>query len=146
MIARSTFAALQRHLGPNDVDLFADRITKQLPRYVSWLPNPGNLFTDAFTIPWTQFHHPYLNPPWNLISHCLQKIIQENLPQVTMTTPWWPSVLWFPTIQALSIHSPLMLEPSTIVLPSPTAIWPMTNSTWKLAVWSLSIQNISNQI
>lgn len=71
MIDRTTFLNLQRYLGPNDVDLFADRITKQLPKYVSWLPDPVSLFTDAFSIPWNQFQRPYLNPPWNLISRCL---------------------------------------------------------------------------
>jgi hypothetical protein len=117
MIAPAIFTALQHHLGQNDVDLFADRITKQLPKYVSWLPNPGSLFTDAFTIPWNQFQRPYLNPPWNLISRCLQKIIQEKLPQVTMITPWWPSALWFPTIQSLSISSPFYCSTSRL-LPS----------------------------
>jgi hypothetical protein len=40
----------------------------------------------------------------------------------------------------------LLLHQSVIALPSPTSIWPMTNSTWKLAVWNLSVQSTSNLI
>ncbi|CEP08889.1 hypothetical protein [Parasitella parasitica] len=60
----SVFQHITYLWGPFSVDLFAGRTTKLLPKYESWLPDPGAIHTNAFTIPWTMFHHPFLNPPW----------------------------------------------------------------------------------
>ena len=38
--------------GPHDIDLFASRINHQLPRYVSYLPDPNAEFVDAFSLKW----------------------------------------------------------------------------------------------
>ena len=40
-------------------------------------PRPREMYTDAFTIPWAQFRHPYLNPPLNLISRCLRELFKR---------------------------------------------------------------------
>ncbi|KAG1247762.1 hypothetical protein G6F68_014065 [Rhizopus microsporus] len=53
-IKLSIFQQISHHWGPFSVDLFADRTTKLLPKYVSWLPDPGAIHTDAFTIPTPQ--------------------------------------------------------------------------------------------
>ena len=36
-----------------EIDLFASRLSAQLPKYVSWRPNPEALHADALTINWT---------------------------------------------------------------------------------------------
>ena len=36
----AVFQALQNRWGPVDIDLFASRLTNQLPRFVSWKPDP----------------------------------------------------------------------------------------------------------
>ena len=37
----------QQVLGPCQVDLFASRLSAQLPRYMTWKPDPGSIATDA---------------------------------------------------------------------------------------------------
>lgn len=119
MLKPSVFQRLSHLWGPFSVDLFADRTTKLLPRYVSWLPDPGAIHTDAFTIPWTQFPHPYANPPWNLILRVLRKIRQECLPIVTLVMPYWPSALWIPLLQRMALCPPRLLPPQAVQTKSP---------------------------
>ena len=40
MLCRETFRRIQTEFGPLEIDLFASRLTKQLPTYVSWRPDP----------------------------------------------------------------------------------------------------------
>ncbi|CEP11776.1 hypothetical protein, partial, partial [Parasitella parasitica] len=68
MIKPHIFQQIQQTWGPFSIDLFADRTTRLLPNYVSWMPDPEARYTDALSIPWNNFLNPYANPPWNLIS------------------------------------------------------------------------------
>ena len=54
MIHPGLFALIQKAVGPLEIDLFASRLTHQLPRYYSWRPDPAADATDAFTQNW---HH-----------------------------------------------------------------------------------------
>ena len=47
MLNCQIFQAIQAQLGPVDLDLFASRLTAQLPQYFSWRPDPSALATDA---------------------------------------------------------------------------------------------------
>ena len=49
-LAVLTLQALQNKWGPVDIDLFASRLTKQLPRFVSWKPDPLSEAVDAFSL------------------------------------------------------------------------------------------------
>ena len=55
------FSRINRRTGPLQVDLFASRLTHQLPDYISWKPDPGAMATDAFTVNWSVFRG-YANP------------------------------------------------------------------------------------
>ena len=57
------FQQICQSLGPLQIDLFASRLTKQLPRYYSWRPDPEAEATDAFTQNWAQARG-FANPPW----------------------------------------------------------------------------------
>jgi hypothetical protein len=146
MIKPSIFQHISHLWGPFSVDLFADRTTKLLPKYVSWLPDPGAIHTDAFTIPWTMFHHPFINPPWNLITKVLHKILQEQLPRVTLVVPYWPSAMWFPLLQRLALTDPLLLPPQSVQTTSPRTPHPLLYQNWMLSVWTLSGQNSCDKI
>jgi hypothetical protein len=135
----TTFEKIQRQWGPHDVDLFADRTSHLLPRYVSWKADPQAMATDAMMIPWSQFQNPYMNPPWNLIQSCLQKIMIEQLPQATIVTPYWPTAIWFPILQQMATSAPILLNPANhtrTTVPSATSPW--KNENWKLSVWRVS--------
>ena len=48
MINPRMFQQIQQSLRPLEIDLFAARLTKQLPRYYSWKPDPEAEAIDAF--------------------------------------------------------------------------------------------------
>jgi hypothetical protein len=134
-----TFAYLQKLWGTHDVDLFADRTTFQVPRYVSWKLDPHAIASDALSIPWNQFQNPYMNPPWNLIMPTLQKIKLERLPRTTLVVPHWSSAIWFPLLMSMALEPPIFLDPKAqTMLAVPSAPYPWTNPNWKLSVWRLS--------
>lgn len=62
--------------GPLQIDLFALRLNFKVPHYVSWRPDPGAEFTDAFSFSWGPYYF-YAFPPFSLITRCLQKIEEE---------------------------------------------------------------------
>ncbi|CEP12049.1 hypothetical protein [Parasitella parasitica] len=98
---------------PTPATATANRTTRQLPYYVSWMLDPDALYTDALSIPWTNLATPFANPPWNLISRILNKIQQEQVPLVTLVVPYWPSALWLPLLRRLALSSPWLLPPSS---------------------------------
>ena len=40
-------------MGTTDIDLFECRLNHQLPKYVSWKPDPGACHIDAFSFSWS---------------------------------------------------------------------------------------------
>ena len=76
MLNRQIFQAIQAQLGPVDLDLFASRLTAQLPQYFSWRPDPSALATDALLQDWEGLRA-YANPPWNLLGRALAKVQRE---------------------------------------------------------------------
>ena len=70
MLCPKTFRSIQAQLGSLKTDLLASRLTKQLPTYVSWRPDPEALETDAFSMNWNGLKA-FANPPWNMISRVL---------------------------------------------------------------------------
>ena len=51
------FQRIIQILGPCQVDLFASRISAQIPKYMSWKPDPGAIATDTLNQP--RFLHLY---------------------------------------------------------------------------------------
>ena len=62
VLHKTVFKKLNSLWGPILVDLFATKISKQLPRYFSWKPNPHAEAIDAFAQVWTDFRG-FANPP-----------------------------------------------------------------------------------
>ena len=50
MLHPVVFQALQKEAGCFDTDLFATRVNHQVPAFVSLLPKPGAVATDAFNV------------------------------------------------------------------------------------------------
>ncbi len=53
---------IKQFLVDRDTDLFAMRLTRQLPLYMSWHPDPHALTADAFTLNWGNFERLRLFP------------------------------------------------------------------------------------
>ena len=107
MIHLELFARIHQEMGPLDVDLFASRLTYQLPCFYSWRPDPLAEATDAFTQDWSQFHG-YANPPWCLLLWTLSKIQREKA-KVLLIAPVWRIQPWYPILLQLLCSIPRLL-------------------------------------
>ena len=62
MLDPSVFKGIQEKMGPLEVDLFASRLTRQLPHFFSWRADPEASAIDAFMQDWSQLRG-FANPP-----------------------------------------------------------------------------------
>ena len=100
------------------IDLFASRLNHKCLRYVSWLPDPGSICTDALM----QFFEGemfWAFPPFNLLSKFLQKVDLEKLEGIIIA-PYWPAQSYYPQLIALLCDIPLFIRwtPSLLNHPS----------------------------
>ena len=102
------------------IDLFATVLNAQLPKYVSWKPDPHAAFVDKFSKPWKGEYF-YAFPPFSLIHKCLSKIEAEQAEGV-LVVPAWTTQTWYPRLLQLLAQGPkLMLwtaEMELVVHPS----------------------------
>ena len=125
-------------LGKPEIDLFASRLNNQLNQYVSWHPDPGAAFIDAFNLNWHNIQF-YAFPPFSLIARCLQKCITDEAEGI-LITPLWPTQFWFPQLLQLIQGNPVMFPQHKLVLQqplhpqSPHPLW----RSLKLVAWKIS--------
>ena len=55
MLHPQVFKVMSEILGPLEMDLFASRLTHQLPKFFSWKPDPAVEATDAPTQNWGRY-------------------------------------------------------------------------------------------
>lgn len=99
------------------LDLFATRLNYQLPRYVSWIPDPNAVGVDAFTLDWgTQYNYAF--PPFSLIPQ-VRLNLEEDLPEMVLVAPHWPTQFWFPKLTRQLVQNPVILpsQPNIVHLP-----------------------------
>ena len=101
---------------PN-VDLFASHLNYQISEFVSWLPDPGAMAIDAFSISWQQYLI-YAFPPFSLLGLVMRKIIQETATGIIIM-PVWPTQYWYPVIGHRLISLPLLLPKDQKILTLP---------------------------
>ena len=94
-------------MGPLEIDLFASRLTRQLPRFYSWRPDPEAEATDAFLQDWAKVRG-FANPPWCLIHRCLTKVKTE-VARMVLVVPLWKTQSWFPVLLELLEDYPRVL-------------------------------------
>ena len=124
-------------MGPLQVDMFASRLTHQLPCYFSWRPDPAAEATDAFTQDWSQFQG-YVNPPWCLLLPTLVKIQRERA-RVVLVAPMWKTQPWYPLLLQLLKGTPLLIPIQENAVISPTQeAFIMPSGVPQMVVWPLS--------
>ena len=101
--------------GRPEVDIFASRLTKQIPIYASWLPDLESSFIDAFTMNWNNIFI-YVSPPFSIIWRMLQKI-QEECKKAIVIAPLWTTQSWFTRIMELAISPPIIIPNRYLKLP-----------------------------
>ena len=101
-----------------EIDLFASRLSAQLPKYVSWRPDPEAIHTDALTMTWTPFKA-YAFPPFNLIPAVLDKVVQDKA-DIMLVAPLWQAQAWWPLLLSLLVEQPVLLPSRRHLLKDPT--------------------------
>ena len=102
-------------------------------KFVSWKPDPVSCFVDVFTISWKSLYF-YAFPSFCQIHRCLQKILEEQVPQGIMFLPLWPTQVWWP--QLLKISMPIVLPKQEDLLSlshSPQTLHPLRRKLTMLA-------------
>jgi len=131
------FQQIHRQMGPLQTDLFASRLTKQLPNFYSWRPDPEAIATDAFNQDWAQTRG-FANPPWCLIARCLSQIKRQKA-RVVIITPLWASQPWYPTILGMLEDYPRILptREDLVILPTGQEFI-MNQGVPELVAWPIS--------
>ena len=106
-LSQEAFNAIHDRWGPFDIDLFASRLNFKVPQYVSWRPDPGAQFINAFLMDWKP-HYFYAFPPFSVIANCLQKIEQDQSTGL-LIAPLWTTQPWFTLLLNLLTDHPLVL-------------------------------------
>lgn len=127
MLDRAMFKSIVGRYGLPEVDLFATRLNAQLPKYISWMPDPNAWAVDAFTVDWGTLNF-YAFPPFNIIPRCLQKIKVDNA-RGLLVVPNWPTQAWFPILEEMLLEEPMLLPWNISLLTQPVSgsPHPLTN-------------------
>lgn len=104
--------------GTPDIDLFASRLNTQLPKYISWKPDPFAAAVDAFSITWHAKDLMYIFPPFVLIGKILQKILQDES-EAILIAPYWSTQAWFPQLTRCLIDCVFILPREKTTLSHP---------------------------
>ena len=122
MLNKVQFTEVVEYFGLPDIDLFASRLNAQLPRYITWQPDPSAENVDAFTVDWGPLWF-YAFPPFCLIPKCLQKIRADKATGL-LVVPNWPTQSWFPALQDMLTEKPLVLCRHAQLLVQPVSFMP----------------------
>ena len=100
------------------IDMFASRLNKQFPQYVSYRPDPFALHIDAFTISWADKQF-YCFPPFSCVLKVIRKVINDKGRGI-LVVPYWPTQSWFPLLTTILEQHPTILQPSKNLLLMPS--------------------------
>ena len=117
--------ATVRELGPLSMDLFASRLSNQLPKFVSWKPDPLAMATNAFTLTWSDLSQKvYANPPWNLIGRVLSKVCNQSILELILIAPVWKAQAWYPLLLQRLVRVPILFPMSSEMVQSVSELPP----------------------
>ena len=117
--------------GQPEVDLFASRLNHQLPKYISWKPDPSAEATDAFSVNWGNCFF-YAFPPFCLITACLQKIEADRAEGI-LVIPRWPTQPWFAKLLHMLITEPILLPKNVVSQPVSGMLHPLSDKLYLLS-------------
>ena len=124
-LAPQVFDNLNQVWGP-EVDLFATRLSKQLPRFVSWRPDPEAESVNAWAQDWSNFRG-YAFPPFSLVGRWLKQVLTQSVPTLVLIAPVWRTQPWYRLLLELSIAPPRLLPPIPGLLTKMQEVHPLTN-------------------
>lgn len=137
------FQCIQSLWGPLEIDLFASRLSYQIPRYASWRPDPGAEAVDAFTLDWAQLVG-YAFPPFALVGRCLKQVILQKVQKLVIVAPVWETQPWYPLLLQLCVDFPRLLPQPVDLLTRQGENHPLTHL--QLAGWLISTGHTQRQV
>ena len=101
MLAEKTFKWIVSHSPweKPEVDLFANSMTNQLPKYMSPCPDGQAIAVNALVSPWPKETTLYAFPPTTIMAQVLLKIQEERPRRLLLVAPFWPMTTWFSTLK-----------------------------------------------
>ena len=94
------------------MDLFASHLNNKCPNYCAFKRDPHALFIDAFTINWSEWR-PYAFPLFSLLDRCLAKIEADEVEDMALIAPVWPTTLFYGSLSEHLKSKPVLLPPET---------------------------------
>ena len=142
-LAPQVFDNLNCAWGPLEVDLFATRLSKQLPRFVSWRPDPEAESCNAWAQDWSKFKG-YAFPPFSLVGRCLKQVLTQEVPTLVLVAPVWKTQPWYPLLLEMSVAQPRLLPLFPGLLTKQQEVHPLNNL--QLAGWLVSANLTQQQV
>jgi hypothetical protein len=139
------FSRVQSIVPALSVDLFATRLNRQLPLFVSPFPDQEALAADALSFPWDFQGLLYAFPPAALLPAVLRKIREEQIPLILLIAPCWPRQAWFADLLERVVVNPLRLPQLPDLLTQGLWIHPVP-AMWNLHAWLLSGTRFPHQV
>ena len=102
-----------------DIDYFASRLNTQLPKYVSYRPDPYAHSINALAQNWANTKG-YIFPPFSLIDRVLQKIQHEKATAMVVV-PVWTTQPWYTTFMEMLRSKLITIPPSPDLMTMPQA-------------------------
>ena len=133
MLCPEVFQTINNKLGPLEVDLFASRLSTQLPMFVNWRPDPEAMATDAFTLDWKAMKA-YANPPWSVAGRVLAQVQQQKA-DLVLVAPVWKTQTWYPALLGMCWDFPRIIAKRCDLF-QPTHPRSMPDVLPQRAVWS----------
>ena len=127
----STMKFISKHLSftPN-IDLFASHLNYKFKLYSSFKPDPFAMHVDAFTLNWNTWTA-FAYPPFSLLNRCLAKLDADEVKDIAMIVPVWPTAPFFGNLLRHLKSPPVLLPPETVQLMwlpwDPKRRYPMKN-------------------
>ena len=96
------------------IDLFASHLNKKCQQFVSYVPLPGAVACNAFTLDWNNYKYPFVFPPFSVIRKTLTYIWTWEVEKVYAIIPWQPSQSWWTHFVAQLMIDVPILFPSSV--------------------------------
>lgn len=123
--------------GQPNLDLFATRYNRKCLVFVSPVPDPLALETDALSMDWEGLSA-YAYPPHQILLRVLRKLQETRSFRLILVAPLWVNQPWFPLLQEMSTEPPLALPPWPKLLHQPRSdVFHHDPSFYRLHAWLL---------